>query len=260
MISENLTFNLFILILFGMKFPQFKDKHQFDALISPKKSLDYQRQIGRVPEGPCPDRVIICYQSALMDRVAASRPGRWSSGAFRRLYWLDDAPGCAIGNYGVGAPRAVLSMEMLIAWGVKDFISIGTAGAIASDLKIGDLVGCDRAIRDEGTSHHYLPLGRYSYPTDEGRFAKKFQRVGTTWTLDAFFRHTREEIAAYQSEGVLTVEMEASALFAVAQMRGVQIGAGFVISDLLHGDEWDPHFLKDSVEQGLDRLLQMAVE
>lgn len=243
-----------------MALPQFKDKHQFDGLISAKKLLDYQKQIGRVPEGPCPDRVIFCYQSSFMERVIETHPGRYSSGAFRRLYWLDDAPGTAIGDYGVGAPRAVLSMEMLIAWGVQDFISIGTAGAIASDLKIGDLVGCDRAIRDEGTSHHYLPVGRYAHPTDGGRFAKKFQRIGTSWTLDAFFRHTREEIAAYQKEGVLTVEMEVSALFAVGEMRGVQVGAGLVISDLLYGEEWDPQFRKEPVERGLDQLLQMALE
>lgn len=243
-----------------MTFPQFKNKHQFDALISAKKLLDYQRGIGRVPEGPCPNRVIFCYLSSLMERIVANHKGRWSSGVFRRLYWLDDAPGVAIGDYGIGAPRVVHSMEMQIAWGVQEFVSIGTAGAIAPDLKVGDLVGCDRAIRDEGTSHHYLPKGRYSYPTDGGRFAKKFQRVGTSWTLDAFFRNTRKEIAAYQKEGVLCVEMEASAIFAVAELRNVRIGAGFVISDLLQGEEWEPQFRKDPVERGLDRLFQLACE
>ena len=143
---------------------------------------------------------------------------------------------------------------------MKDFISIGTAGAIAEDLKLGDLVGCNRAIRDEGTSHHYAPMARYSHPTDGGCFAQKFSRVGTSWTLDAFFRHTREEIAAYQREGVLTVEMEASALLAVAELRGVKIGAGFVISDLFHGEQWDPQFLSADVDQGLDQLLQLALE
>ncbi|MBS0628982.1 MAG: nucleoside phosphorylase [Verrucomicrobia bacterium] len=240
-----------------MSFPNYRDKHQFDALISPIASFDYQKQIGRIPEGPCPKRVILCYQKSFMDRITETFDGHYSSGAFRRLYWLTEE--IAIGEYGIGAPRAVLSLEMLIAWGVKDFISIGTAGAIAPDLKIGDLIGCDRAIRDEGTSHHYLPAGRYSNPTDQGRFAKKFSRIGTTWTTDAFFRHTREEIAAYQKEGVLTVEMEASALFAVAQMRGISLGAGFVISDLLYGEQWDPHFRKEPVERGLDQLLELAM-
>lgn len=243
-----------------MRFPQFENKHQFDALISPQRSFDYQKSIGRVPEGSCPERVIFCYQDSFIQRIAENYRGHWSAGAFRRLYWLDDFPGFAIGNFGIGAPRVVVSMEMLIAWGVKHFVSIGTAGAIAADLKIGELVGCNRAIRDEGTSHHYLPVDRYSYPTDKGQFSKKFQRVGTSWTLDAFFRHTREEITAYQQEGVLTVEMEASALFAVGQLRGVSVGAGFVISDLLYEEEWAPHFLQDPVEKGLDKLLLFALE
>lgn len=242
-----------------MKFPQFENKHQFDALVSAKQLLDYQKSIGRIPEGRSPERVVFCYQNSFMERVVATHQGRWSTGVFRRLYWLDDFPGYALGNYGIGAPRAVHSMEMLIAWGVKDFISIGTAGAISADLNVGDLVGCDRAIRDEGTSHHYLPAGRYSYPTDGGEFSKKFQHVGTTWTLDAFFRHTKEEIAAYQNEGVLTVEMEASALFAVGQMRKVKVGAGFVISDILYEEEWDPQFRQEPVEAGMDRLFQLAV-
>lgn len=242
-----------------MSLPQFKDKHQFDALISAKKSLEYQRQIGRVPEGDCPKRVIFCYQNSLMERITENYSGCWSTGTFRRLFWLSDFPGIAIGNYGIGAPRAVLSMEMLIAWGVVDFISIGTAGAISPNLSIGELVGCDRALRDEGTSHHYLPAGRYSHPTDELHFAKKFEKRGTTWTIDAFFRHTKEEITAYQKEGILTVEMEASALFAVGMARKVKVAAGFVISDLLYGEEWHPQFRQEPVEQGLDQLLKLAL-
>jgi len=243
-----------------MSFPQFRDKHQFDALISPGQVLDYERTLGLLPEGPSPERVILCYQGAFFKRAVAAHGGRWSSGPFRRLYWLDGDRSIALGQFGIGAPVAALMLELLIAWGVRDFISIGTAGAIAPDLQIGDLVGCDRAIRDEGTSHHYAAMERYSHPTDGGRFAARFPRVGTSWTLDAIFRHTREEIAAYQSEGVLTVEMEASALFAVARLRGVRIGAGFVISDLLSGEAWAPHLHSEAVARGLDRLLQLALD
>ena len=243
-----------------MTFPRFNDKHPLDALITPHRVLDYERSLGLVPEGPCPDKVILCYQGSFFDRVVATHGGRRSSGVFRKLHWLDEDRGIAIGNFGIGAPVAALSLELLIAWGVRDFISIGTAGAIARGLQIGDLIGCDRAIRDEGTSYHYAPPERYSHPTDGGRFAGKCQRVGTSWTLDAIFRHTREEIAAYQNEGVLTVEMEASALFTVARMRGVRIGAGFVISDLLSGEVWEPRLHAEGVESGLDRLLQLALE
>jgi uridine phosphorylase len=243
-----------------MRYPQYAEKHSGSTLTSPEKVLEYQRSLGRVPEGPPPKRVILNYQNTFFENLTQAKPGRFSTGIFRKLYWLDEAPGLAIANFGIGAPQVVVHMEMLIAWGVKDFISIGTAGALATDLKVGDLVGCDRAIRDEGTSHHYLPVERYSYPTDQGKFASKFSRVGTTWTLDAFFRHTKEEIAAYQKEGVLTVEMEASALFAVGKFRGVSVGSGFVISDLLHGDDWEQKFRTPVVYKGLDQLLELAYD
>lgn len=242
-----------------MSFPQYPNKYQYASLVSARHTLEYLRKMGRVPDDPVPQKVILCYQGSFMDRLTKSHPGQWSTGIFKKLYWLKQFPGVAIGEFGIGAPQIVLKMELLIAWGVRSFISIGTAGAIASDLKIGDLVGCDRAIRDEGTSHHYIPHERYSYPTDQGLFARKFDRIGTTWTLDAFFRHTRKEVAHYQNEGVLTVEMEASALFTVSKFYNVSLGAGFVISDLMYGDEWEPQMHQSPVEEGLDRLLDLAL-
>ncbi|GAG93896.1 unnamed protein product, partial [marine sediment metagenome] len=56
-------------------------------------------------------------------------------------------------------------LEELSAFDVKFFISVGTAGALQRDLKIGNVVVCDRAIRDEGTSHHYIPSVKYAHPS-----------------------------------------------------------------------------------------------
>ena len=56
-------------------------------------------------------------------------------------------------------------MEELVALGCRRFVSIGTAGSLQPDLAVGDLLVCDRAIRDEGTSYHYQPAARYSYPS-----------------------------------------------------------------------------------------------
>lgn len=244
-------------------YPQKPDKHAYQAFISPEKAFLFQKRLGRVPSMEPPKKIILCYQGSFMDRILENYEGNFLTGTFRTLYSLRNFPDTAIINIGPGAPRAVYKTEYFIAWGIKEFISIGTAGAISKELKQGDLVLCDRAIRDEGTSHHYLPPGKYAYPTDAGALAKKMSstthRAGTSWTLDAFFRHTKEEISHYQNEGVLTVEMEASALFAVAQTRGCSMSAAFVISDLLTGDEWEPHFHSDPVENGLDQLLQIAL-
>ena len=104
--------------------------------------------------------------------------------------------------------------------------------------------------RDEGTSHHYLEPSVFSYASAElteraKRSLDKIQTpytVGTSWTVDAPFRETVAEVRKYQEEGILTVEMEAAALFAVAEYRNVQLGAILTVSDTLADLTWNPQF------------------
>jgi uridine phosphorylase len=173
-----------------------------------------------------------------------------------------------VGGFGFGAPAACLRLEGLIAYGVKRFASIGTAGALQKDLHIGDLVVCDRAIRDEGVSYHYQEASKYAHASPEmvsrlTRAAEKLKlphRLGTSWTIDAPYRETTVEVRHYQGEGVMTVEMEASALFAVAAYHDIEMGAMFTISDSLAGEVWDPQFDSEAVTNGLFTLYQVAVE
>lgn len=79
---------------------------------------------------------------------------------------------------------------------------------------------------------------------------------GSTWTIDAPYRETKAEVKHYQKEGVLTVEMEAASLFAVAQYLGVEAGAILTISDYLSEDEWDLHF--HLTEEHLKKLFLIA--
>ncbi len=131
----------------------------------------------------------------------------------------------------VGAPFAVLVAEELFASGCQLLISITSAGQI---LPLGQppyVVLIERALRDEGTSYHYLPPAPYSYldPAlremisthwDHGRLPL---HVGASWTTDAPFRETEALIARCRASGILAVEMEAAALYALAQARQYQI-------------------------------------
>jgi purine-nucleoside phosphorylase len=83
--------------------------------------------------------------------------------------------------------------------------------------------------------------------------------AGATWTIDAPYRETVQELRQYRAEGVLTVEMEAAALFAVAQVRQVEIASAFVISDLL-GETWEPQFRASAVTRNLVHLYTIALE
>ena len=151
---------------------------------------------------------------------------------------------------------------------MKEFVSLGYAGTIQKHINIGDTVVCERAVRDEGTSYHYIRNEKYAHATDvmtnrikEALAGQKRKfSVGTSWTTDAPYRETKLEVERYQSEGVATVDMEASALFALARYRNVSIGAMFTISDSIADLKWKPHFHFLRVKRGLRKLFPVAVE
>jgi uridine phosphorylase len=111
------------------------------------------------------------------------------------------------------------------------------------------------AVRDEGTSYHYLPAGEEAVPSPQALAAIKrvlarqdmAYHSGKTWTTDAFYRETPKRVAARRAQGCITVEMEAAALFAVAAFRGVDIGQLLYGGDDVSGHEWDPRSLGNTV-------------
>jgi len=140
-----------------------------------------------------------------------------------------DQSGLAIGIVGlaVGAPFAVLVAEQLFVSGCELLISVTSAGQIAPLGPTPYFVLIDRALRDEGTSYHYLPPSTFAEadPVLAGRAfaAASALRVpvhrGTVWTTDAPYRETDDAIDGARRNGALAVEMEAAALYAFARAR-----------------------------------------
>ncbi len=136
--------------------------------------------------------------------------------------------GRGIVGRAVGAAFAVLIAEELFASGCRFLISVTSAGQIAPVQAPPYFIVIDRALRDEGTSYHYLPSSEYSEANAQLiRLAQEaltatgitFQ-VGATWTTDAPFRETQEAIEVALQAGIFAVEMEAAALYAFAKVRG----------------------------------------
>ncbi|HEX4178393.1 MAG TPA: nucleoside phosphorylase [Rhizomicrobium sp.] len=141
----------------------------------------------------------------------------------------DHHPPLSIGIVGlaVGAPFAVLVAEQLFASGCRLLISMTSAGQISPIAPPPYFMLIDRALRDEGTSHHYLPPSTFA-AADPALAARAFAAIaklrvpvhrGKTWTTDAPYRETEEAITAARTHGALAVEMEAAALYAFAQAR-----------------------------------------
>ena len=146
---------------------------------------------------------------------------------------------------GIGAPLTAVVAEELFSLGVEEILIIGIAGAVKRWLDFGGLIICSKAVRDEGTSHHYLKNGLYSYP--DSMLTARLESImkvlgigyskGPTWTIDAPYVETIEEVKHYRGKGIFTVEMEAAALFAVAKKRGRGAAALFTVSDILDPEE-----------------------
>jgi uridine phosphorylase len=251
-------------------FPSFAGKHLHDSVFTPEDAV---AGITRAGGSPVPRGVVISYQRRLADHLRATGaelrsgfPGPW------RSIWEVDRPGAepvgVVNGFGIGAPAAAMVLEELIALGGERFINLGTAGCLQSGLEFGQVVLCTAAIRDEGLSHHYLPSAKFSYPSEQlsAELASALAsrdvafRSGPTWTTDAVFRETVAEARAYQTEGVVTVEMEAAALFAVAEVRGVQLASAFAVSDhVLPDTPWTNAFLSDAVHGSSVALLEAAI-
>jgi uridine phosphorylase len=166
----------------------------------------------------------------------------------------------------VGAAIASAMFDRLIARGARKFIACGGAGVLDSKIAVGHIIVPNSAIRDEGTSYHYLPPGREVAPHPRALAAieKTLKRngidyiVAKTWTTDGLFRETRARMLARKREGCLTVEMEAAAFFAVAQFRRVQFGQILYGGDDLGGHHWDHR--NWTRHQIRERLFQLAAE
>jgi uridine phosphorylase len=147
----------------------------------------------------------------------------------------------------MGAPLAAAILEETIALGCRNFIACGGAGVLDRSIALGHLLVPTSAVRDEGTSYHYLPPGREVEPTPAAvtaieRVLARHQveyLLVKTWTTDGVFRETRTRTALRRSEGCLGVEMEAAALFAVARFRNVKIGQILYGGDNLDSEAWD---------------------
>jgi uridine phosphorylase len=220
-----------------------------------------------------PPHVVLCFFrdaiAAFVEAVGGREIGRLGSeiGVFPVFEIQLDGQRIAVAQAGVGAPLAAGWLDELITLGGRAFVAAGGAGVLVPDIAMGHVIVPSAAIRDEGTSYHYLPASREVEPT-EGAFRAIVRTledrgvpyvVGKTWTTDGFYRETREKVARRVAEGCLTVEMEAAAFFAVARFRGIQFGQMLYAGDDLSGEAWDGRGWMDHAT-GRDLLLRLAAE
>lgn len=152
----------------------------------------------------------------------------------------------------------MLVAEQLAAAGAELIIGLTSAGRVSPVLPVPCVVTVTGAIRDDGTSFHYLPVGKYvECPTpllvpllERELTATGWTNLsGSVWTIDAPYRETTTQLEKWASEGVLAVEMQAASLFAFGTARGVSVASIAMVSNAVdhEGQQFDTGSQQDGL-------------
>ena len=211
-------------------------------------------------------KVLLVFTEPDLKRAAKLGNGRAQIGwrPYRRLYRCE---GFTLALSPVGAPNVVALAEELFAFGGRVFVLFGYCGAL-QEMQGGDVLLPVEALREEGTSYHYMPPDERALASEElVRYLETFFRkgglephIGKVWTTDALYRETRDKIRRYKAMGYAAVEMETSALFSWASARGVRAGSVLVVSDRFIEEQWEPYFGHPRFVIGRRKALGLTVE
>jgi uridine phosphorylase len=163
-----------------MPFPQLRGKHRAKALFSPE---DFQKYAWRGAERPhAPKNVVVLFGRRWGKYLDRRFPGTFL--AATQTYRAGRSTGVTLLS-GPGAPWAAIVVEELAALGARRFVLVGLAGSLQPDLRVGSFVVCRRALRDEGTSHHYYASGEFA-PATPGlrrRLERTLERAEVPFTV-----------------------------------------------------------------------------
>jgi uridine phosphorylase len=247
--------------------PILDNKHlSMPSVFSPAALLREARRQKNLPPFSAPEVCILDPDGDLVRRLSsagsATRFEDWA--CYHTDLYGFELGGRTVGIIGcvVGAPFAVLVAEELFASGCKLLVSLTSAGQISEGATPYFMI-IDRALRDEGTSYHYAEPARFAQANPDlvqqaalALAGGPRTLVGPSWTTDAPFRETKGAIDAAAADGILCVEMEAAALYALAQATGKAILCLAHVTNTM--GQRDNDFEKGEADGTVDALLLLA--
>lgn len=242
------------------------DKNK-DAVINP---LDFLKPIDDMPK-----IAVTCFSRLTFDRLVEELKGEkiGETGMANinvPIYKVQyNNIEVALFNSPVGAAACIAIQEDLFALGVEKMVVFGTCGVLDKGIEDCAIIIPNRAVRDEGTSYHYAPASdeivvNRKYQSDFIDILKSHKTsyvLGKVWTTDACYRETREKVNHRKASGCVAVDMECSAISALAEFRDKEVFQFFYAADNLDGEEWDARSLSNSANLlEKDRIALLAME
>lgn len=246
-------------------------------VIDPESHVrEYAERRGRDPNENCPPLVIGGFINLMVDPLAEavgaaesdvrlglqgpktidrSKGAAEEADSLRpglRIGELDGHP-IGVARIPVGSARSVMTLEELMALGARTFLIAGATGALKPGIQVGDYVIATSGLREEGASYHYRPPdhpARADGPAAQALIeaassSEHACHAGCVWSTDAPYREFTGKVQRYGQDGVLSVDMEASALMIVTEFRGADLGMILTVSDLVYRRDWPNIFGTD---------------
>ena len=257
-------------------------------VIDPESHVrEYAERRGRDPNENCPPLVIGGFINLMVDPLAEAvgaaesdvRLGLQGPKTINRA--AEEAemvrPGLRIGELDghpvgvaripVGSARSVMTLEELMALGARTFLIAGATGALKPGIDVGDYVIATSGLREEGASYHYRPPdhpARADGPATQAlieaaRASEHAAHPGRVWSTDAPYREFTGKVQRYGEQGVLSVDMEASALMIVTEFRGADLGLILTVSDLVYRPDWPNIFGTDEYRENCNDMADVIV-
>ncbi len=213
-------------------------------------------EVENVIEG-FPKLGVSCFSKKLFDQlvdkfkgieIALSSNGNGKLPIYKIIY---EGHEIALFMSRVGAPACVVQYEELFAMGLEKIVVFGTCGVLDKNIDDLAIIIPNAAIRDEGTSYHYLKSSREVVVNSKYKeeFVKLLKEhaysyiIGKVWTTDAPYRETRKKVLTRKEEGCICVDMECSAISALAKFRNKEVFQFFYAADNLDSAKWDKRSL-----------------
>ncbi len=241
-----------------------------------KSLIEDVRRLRKIPSGDVPPVCILEFDGDLTDwlvREGVAKPfSPWA--CFHTTMFRMELEGVACGIIArtIGGPFAVLIAEQLQAAGSSLIIGLSSAGRLAASLPLPCLVIASTAVRDEGTSYHYLPPSpEVACPTpivehlERELVATRWSvRCGKVWTTDAPYRETKAQLEKWAAEGALAVEMQTASLFAFGVARQASVASVAMVSNAIdhYGEQFNTGSLRDGLQilKGIARAAQAYLQ
>jgi len=218
-----------------------------------------------------PEIVIVTFNEDIIN-IVEKRPDAEIIGGFNAGYKIPiykithKNKTAAIYKTLIGSASTVALLEESIAKGAKKFLFFGSCGVLDKNISVGNFIVPTAAYRDEGTSYHYMPASDYI----EIKTADKLAGIMTelnlpyitskTWTTDAIYRETRNNMQKRKNEGCLTVEMECASIMAAGQFRGVEVYQYLYAEDNLDSVEWERRSMGSVILSTKEKYLVIALD